>query len=375
MMRTVLSPFLLVFTLLLSTIGSYIGWRLAEGPLEWAALLLVGFLLMLFPVLHWRGRSPTAKTPLFGHVLQLVSYVVMGLMSWLLVVAVVRDLFLLPTLAFAGSERASELAAHTRGVPAFLLALFLNGLGVLQAFRGLRVREVKVRVPGLPPSLEGLRIVQISDLHIGPTIRRGYVQKVAEMARNLGPDLTVLTGDIVDGSVPELREHAAPLAGLSPPGHVFLSPGNHDYYSDLPSWLPEFGRLGCEVLMNRGRMVRVRGQDIWVGGVTDPVSKQKPDAAEAMRGGERAVFRLLLSHRPELAEAAEAAGFQLQLSGHTHGGQFFPWTLVAKRFHRFYLGLMKQKEMWVYVSPGTGTWGPPVRVGTTPEVTLLELRA
>jgi predicted MPP superfamily phosphohydrolase len=373
--RTLLAPFVLVFTALLVSIGSYIGLRLASSPLDWAGIVMIGILLLLFPLVHWKSRLEGAKEPSsLRTLLQVAGFLSMGLMSWLLVVAVARDILLLVLWLLKGAETVSAFSAQTKGFPALLAAFLLTVLGAFRALRGLRVKNVLVKIPGLPESLRGLRIAQISDLHIGPTIRRAYVQGVVNRISTLAPDLTVLTGDIVDGHVGELEAHAAPLALLEPRGRVFFSPGNHDYYSGLTEWKPELEKLGLQVLLNRGELVKLSGRaDIWVGGVTDPVAGQKPDAASAMKGGEKADFRLLLSHRPELAEAAEKAGFQLQLSGHTHGGQFFPWTLVAKRFHEFYQGLMKQKEMWIYVSPGTGSWGPPIRLGTTPEISLIEL--
>lgn len=372
-MRTLLAPFVLVFTALLTLIGSYIGLRLASGAVEWAGIFLTALLLLLFPLVHWKSRVKELEPSRARVFLQVLGFAAMGLMSWLLVVTVARDLFLLFTWLLAGNEKALLVSAQTKGWPALLTAALLLSLGAFRALRGPRVKIVSVPIEDLPASLSGFKIAQISDLHIGPTIGRAYVSKVVEMVARLEPDLTVLTGDIVDGSVAELRAHSAPLASLLPKGKVFFSPGNHDYYSGFSAWRPELERLGMTVLENRGQLLQRGDTSIWVGGVTDPVSSEKPDAAAAARGGERAGLRLLLSHRPELAEAAEKAGFHLQLSGHTHGGQFFPWTYVARRFHQFYLGLMRQEKMWIYVSPGTGSWGPPVRLGTTPEVSLIEL--
>jgi len=373
-MRALLSPFVLVFTSLLLGIGSYIGFRLATGPVEWAGIIMIGALLLLFPLVHWKSRTKGALEPSrLRTLLQVLGFVSMGLMSWLLVVAVTRDLVLLLLWTAQLTEKAATVSAQTKGLPALVVAFFLTLLGAFRALRGPRVKRVAVSIPGLPQSLRGLKIAQISDLHIGPTIRRSYVTHVVEMVASLAPDLTVLTGDIVDGGVKELEAHSEPLSKLGPKGSVFFSPGNHDYYSGFYEWQPALEQLGMKVLLNRGELVKFGTGSVWVAGVTDPVASQKPDAIAASLGGEKADFRLLLSHRPELAEAAEKAGFHLQLSGHTHGGQFFPWTYVAKRFHEFYLGLMKQGTMWVYVSPGTGSWGPPIRLGTTPEVTLVTL--
>jgi predicted MPP superfamily phosphohydrolase len=125
-------------------------------------------------------------------------------------------------------------------------------------------------------------------------------------------------------------------------------------------------------------MVEVRGAKFWMGGVTDPAAVQTglgaaPDTNLALTGGENADLKILLSHRPHLVADAARSGFHLQLSGHTHGGQFFPWTYVVRFAHTYFLGLMRHEQTWIYVSPGTGSWGPPLRLGTTPELTKLHL--
>lgn len=250
--------------------------------------------------------------------------------------------------------------------------------GIIVARTGPRVHEVKVRMENLPQELEGLKIAQISDLHIGPTIGQEYVERVAQLVEEMNPDLTVLTGDIVDGNIENFREALQPFAKLAPKGRVYFSPGNHEYYWDIHLWLEEFSKLGFRILMNQGEALHLRGKKIWVGGVTDPAASQTklgnaPSASQAGQGSQGADFKLLLSHRPDVAADAKKAGFNLQLSGHTHGGQFFPWTIVVKFVHKYVVGLFQDGPFQIYVSPGTGTWGPPIRVGTTPELTCLVL--
>lgn len=352
--------FLLVFSALLLTITAYTGWRLADSAWQWVGLGVLASLLLLFPLLHWRERGAAAEPS--SHGLQIVSFVSMGLFSWLFVVALFRDLALLAFTLF--TDRAAALATATKGNPSMLAAIGFTIVGMIWASRGLRLKKVKV--PGFPP---GLKVVQLSDLHVGPTLGLRYVKRVVAMVKQAAPDITVLTGDIVDGDIRLLRQALAPLAGL--PGKVFFVPGNHEYYWRFPEWAGELEKLGFTILINRGE----RAGKAWVGGVPDTMLTGTPDAPNAeaaARGAGKEDYRILLSHRPDLVEAAEKAGFHLQLSGHTHGGQFFPWTFVGKYFHVYYLGLMRHKDTWVYVSPGTGTWGPPVRLGTTPEVTLLE---
>jgi predicted MPP superfamily phosphohydrolase len=167
------------------------------------------------------------------------------------------------------------------------------------------------------------------------------------------------------------------LGRLIPKGKIYYVPGNHEYYWSFDQVIPELKRLGIRVLLNQGELLSHNETPIWVGGVTDPAAEssggEAPNVNQAAQGSESAKFKLFLSHRPDYAPLASKVGFNLQLSGHTHGGQFFPWTYVGKLFHRFYIGLMKFESMWIYVSPGTGTWGPPIRIGTTPEVTCIQL--
>jgi predicted MPP superfamily phosphohydrolase len=236
-------------------------------------------------------------------------------------------------------------------------------------------------VDGLAPDLDGLRIVQISDLHVGPTMRLAYVQRVVDMTNALAPDLIALTGDIVDGAVARLAPQVAPLEALTAGQRAFFVLGNHDYYSGAAPWTAHFEAMGFRVLRNAHVSIERGAARLVVGGVidfaarmSDPEARPRPDLA--IDGDARPAFRLLLAHNPKIAPLAEQAGFDLHLSGHTHGGQFFPWTLVIRWVHKPHaVGLSRRGRLWVYVSAGTGTWGPPVRLGTRPELTLLRIVA
>jgi predicted MPP superfamily phosphohydrolase len=244
------------------------------------------------------------------------------------------------------------------------------------------VRRVDIPIEGLDERLDGVRIVQISDLHVGQSIGLRYVSRVARMANELQPDLVALTGDLVDGSVARLAADIAPLGKLSAPGGVFFITGNHEYYSGAPEWIEHFRKFGWRVLLNEHAIVSLRGARLLVGGVVDPAARMsagpinvpRPDLAAGK--DETVALRILLAHNPKLAPLGEAAGFDLQLSGHTHAGQFFPWTLAVRLIHAPHAaGLSKSGRMWVYVSAGTGSWGPPVRLGSTTELTLIRLIA
>lgn len=373
-MRRLYSRFALTLTLVLALVYAYLAWRLT-ATLPARLLLALPFVLVwIVPLRYWGDRREHRGA--IDEALHYAGYVAMGWLSFALLLSLARDL-LLPLLAW---QPALHQLLLDHGPALVLLgSLLALACGSLAALRGPVVQEVAVPVAGLDPALEGFRIAQVSDLHIGPTIGRAYVERVVQMVNALEPDLVALTGDIVDGPVARLKADTAPLAALQPEGRVFFVPGNHEVYAGLRQWGAHFGTLGIQVLVNSHALVEQVTACIVVGGVSDPSMVQldeslRPDARRAAAPAAGRAFRLLLSHHPKLAADAEAAGFDLQLSGHTHGGQFFPWTLAVRRIHADSpLGLSRRGRLWVYVSAGTGSWGPPLRLGTQTEVTLLRL--
>ena len=306
----------------------------------------------------------------------------MGLFSSVLMLTVVRDVLILALYLAAllgGSHTAVGwfISISAPAVP--MLAVLLNLFGFYIARRKAPVKDVSIPVPGLDPALEGFTIVQITDLHIGPTIKGGYVGRIVAAVNALKPDLIAVTGDLVDGSVPHLLQDVRPLDGLSARHGAYFVTGNHEYYSGADPWIAEFRKLGLDVLMNEHRVVEHDGARAIVAGVTDyngghfgPLHASDP--AKAIAGAPEDVpFRLLLAHQPRSAAAASAAGFTLQLSGHTHGGQFFPWNFFVRLQQPLVHGLARLGDLWVYTSRGTGYWGPPLRLGSPSEITRLRL--
>jgi len=351
----------------------YLGARLAGQSWGWALLAVPFLFVWLLPVLYWRRGRQAARVS--DQALQIASYVAMAVLSFLLVLSLLRDLLLAGLMA-AGSAALPIVQGPAGAYAVVGLALFLTALGMLEALTGPRLKEVEVKVKDLPEALQGLRIAQISDLHVGPTIGERYVRRVVRRTNALSPDAVMLTGDIIDGPLSRHTHMVEPMAALTPAGRVYFVTGNHEYYWDAPAWLVRFRELGWDVLANSSASFTKDGAEVFVGGIVDPAERSRanglgPDVQAAARGANGAALKILLAHQPQAAGEAEAAGFHLQLSGHTHGGQFFPWTLVVRYFHRHYHGLSRAGRMWVYVSPGTGTWGPPVRLGTRPEVTLI----
>ncbi len=370
-MKRLLQPFVVVVTLLLAAAYAYTAARLASGP--WAlGLLAIPFMLIwVVPVLYW-SRDRDREESRLDDVAHQASYLSMAWVSFVLVLTLARDVALFVTLELP-FEGAHAVVAQA-GVPAVLvLSIVAVGIGALTALSGPGVEEVEVRLPGLHPDLDGLRIVQISDLHVGRTIRRRYVERTVGRARALAPDLVALTGDLVDGPVDRLAPDVAPLAALAQGGRAFFVLGNHDCYSGAGAWISHFRAMGMRVLLNEYELIRKGDATLLVGGIVDPAYRaQRP--AISLDAAPRADFRLLLAHNPKLAPLGARAGFDLQLSGHTHAGQFFPWTLAVRLVHAPHVaGLSREGRMQVYVSAGTGSWGPPVRFGTSPEITLIRL--
>lgn len=230
----------------------------------------------------------------------------------------------------------------------------------------------------LPDAFHGFRIAQISDLHVGPLIRKAYVENVVQLTRAANPDLIALTGDFSDGSARHLRDDIWPLSKLEAPYGKFFVTGNHDYYWDPAGWLKLHQEMGARLLINEHMVIEKSGDKLVLAGVTDisagsgfPGHSSDPHAA--VKGAPPGVPKILLAHQPASYKEAYAAGFDLQLSGHTHAGQFFPWSVVVKLAQKYYKGLNRHENMWVYVNRGTGFWGPPIRFGVPAEITIVKL--
>jgi hypothetical protein len=251
----------------------------------------------------------------------------------------------------------------------------LSALGLREALGALRVKELEVKLKGLPAALAGLRLVQISDVHVGPLLHKEWLTRVVERIGALKPDLVVITGDLVDGSVEQLREHVAPLASLqrSAPRGVFFVSGNHDYYSGADEWSAHLSTLGVRPLRNE-RVEVAPGLDLaGIDDLTDPGSRSGRNLTRALEGRDPQRPVVLLAHQPKQFLQAAQLGVDLTLSGHTHGGQIFPFTWLVRLVQPFVAGLHAVGASQLYVSRGTGFWGPPLRLAAPAEITLLKL--
>lgn len=258
-------------------------------------------------------------------------------------------------------------------------SLTLGGVGLYLGRRKPMVSTVVIPVPGLPEALNGFRIAQITDIHLSATLKGDWLLPVVEAVNALDPHIIALTGDLVDGTVDRLKNDVLPLTRLTPCLGKFFVTGNHEYYSGVSAWVKKMKTLGFDVLLNEHRVVEQDGAKVLVAGVTDfrggDFSPEHiSDPGKAMKGAPETDVKILLAHQPKSVFAAEKAGFDLQISGHTHAGQFFPWKWAVYLDQPYVEGLHRHGEMYIYVSRGTGYWGPPMRLGSPSEITLMVLR-
>ncbi len=369
--------------LLLILFHLYIGVRILPDLGLGPPGVVVGSVLLAFSaVVIPLGFRPRRNANGSRRFIMWAGLVAMGAFSTLFVLTVVRDVLLLVVLTL-DALHAARLPIQTivrdsaLAVPAFTFVFTV--IGYYNARRVAAIRHVDVPIEALPESLDGFTIAQISDLHVGPTIGQRHVEAIVDAVNALEADMIAITGDLVDGSVRQLAEHTAPLARLSARHGTFFVTGNHEYYSGAAAWIRELRRLGVCVLLNEHVVLEHEGAAIVIAGVTDYSAHHFDDAHRsdpraALDGAPaHATAKVLLAHQPRSAVAAAAAGFHLQLSGHTHGGQFLPWNWFVRFQQPFTAGLARLGKLWVYTSRGTGYWGPPKRLGAPSEITRLRL--
>ena len=328
--------------------------RFSFGPdaLHWFSLIFFGFVSILFFLL------------LISEILQFVY-------------KITKKLFLKRGASRETDERKRHLFRSLVNSSILVSASGSTLLGVRTARRTPEVSHVEIPIENLHPDLVGFSIVQFSDLHVGPTIRRGFVDRAVKIINDLRPDLITFTGDIADGMPKDLSADVEPLRKLKARLGKFYITGNHEYYWDAPGWIEKAKELGFTALPNAHRILKHGRAKIMIAGVNDrKAGRILPDHASdpkaAIKGAPECDLSILLAHRPNSVYDAIDLGFDLQLSGHTHGGQFWPWNMFIGLAHAFSAGLGKYKNrMWVYVNRGTGYWGPPIRTGVPPEITKL----
>jgi predicted MPP superfamily phosphohydrolase len=364
----------------------YFGARLfADAP--WRRCfrrLLVAHWIVLPAAMVFALRAP-ASTRAWSVPLAHLTFFDVGLCLLLVAALALRD----TVLAFAWliARPAAEPSARRRWIRRALdLAVVSTAGGMSLVGYGLAlarpfVRRVRVPVGAgrLRAGARPLRVVQVSDLHVGPTIRRAYVAALVDAVNALDGDVVVLTGDLVDGFVAQLGAEVAPLGGLRARRGVYFVTGNHEYFYRADEWVAALRALGITVLSNRYVIFEHEGATVVLAGLDDPNAGPADDRhaalAAAMVDAPAGALRVLLAHRPTDAYEAARRGYDVQLSGHLHGGQFIPLTWLLRLTEPFVAGLYRHGGLWLYVNRGAGYWGPPNRLGARQEIAVLEIAA
>jgi predicted MPP superfamily phosphohydrolase len=385
--------FVTVVLLALLLLNGYLWWRLVRSTTRpgrvrrgsTAVLVVLGLLPAV--AVGLRGTLPRhAAVPL-----DWVAYSWLGIAFYLFLALLVLEpvrLLLRPWTrrgqegtAGVGDDGRRLFLARGLAVTAGAVALATAGTGASIANSAPVVRRVPITLPRLDPALDGLRVVTFSDAHLSATFGGRRFERLVEIVNGQRPDVVAIVGDLVDGSVDELREDVAPLADLVSEQGVFFVTGNHEYFVDTRAWLRHLPTLGVEVLHNERVPIRRGTASFDLAGIDDRtaassgVPGQGADLDAALDGRDDSTPVVLLAHQPVMVEQARAAGVDLQLSGHTHGGQLWPFDYVIRLDQPVVQGYRRFGDTQLYVTAGAGYWGPPMRVGARPEVTVVELRA
>ncbi len=376
----------MIIHLIPGLICAYVLWRFIWPlPVRLGSKWLLGVVILLVSQHHLIGRTffGTLASPE-------MPFAVLVVLGWLFCAYILLAVFLL----FKDAAAILFLLLHKLGIgfsfsfPAartsvIMLgsALALSGFGVLQAVRVPDVRTVEIVLPRLPVELDGFRLVQLTDLHVSRLYQTPWVKAVVEKTNALNPDLILITGDLIDGTPQDRADDVFPLRALKARLGVFAIPGNHEYYAEYRQWLSAFADLGLRMLLNEHALIAEKGQTLVIAGVTDRTAARigapMLDVHAALAGAPKDAVTVLMDHQPRNARINAGTGVDLQLSGHTHGGQVLGLHLVTRYANDgFVSGIYQVDNMQLYVSRGAGLWpGFPIRLGVPSEITEIVLRS
>jgi len=379
-----------IANIILILLNSYVVSRLARhlpiNNYKFSFLLIVLSITAVQDIVHLKPKQLQVFEQFFNSekvifLIYQASYLLFGIMTSLFIYILIMDIIGIILKLSVSSTSSLYVCFGKFYLTIISMSVLITIIGgVIEVVKGPIIEEVEIPIKNLPVSFDNFRIIQISDLHVGKIIKRNYVLNVVNIANSLDPNLIVLTGDFVDGSVQELRNDISPLGQLKSSHGIFFVTGNHEYYSGVDQWIKLFTNFGIKVLSNEYVLIKHMNEHVILAGVTDysTIRTQSPDASspsKALLGAPKDLVKVLLAHQPASYIEAHKAGYNLQLSGHTHAGQYFPFTILIRFFHRYYKGLNYHEGMWIYINRGTGYWGPPLRLGAPPEITLIKLKS
>lgn len=383
--------FFLIATLVVAGLHFYLWSRLVRAPGWPAPWTVVGTLFfVLMTILLLTGMPLMRSLPrAWASPLAWVIFAWMGLGFLLTMTTLATDFARWAGLGwdrfFAARstldpQRREVLFRGAAGL-ATISAVGLAGMGLRNGLGRVGIKEVSIPLPRLPEALSGYTIVQLTDIHVGPTIGKGFIEEIVAQTNALQPDAVVITGDLVDGSVEQLGEHVAPLGGLKARQGVFFVTGNHEYYSGADAWIAFLEGIGIRVLRNERVALGDGEHSFDLAGIDDFQADRfgydhGPNLSKAVAGRDPTKALVLLAHQPKAIEEAAQKGVGLQISGHTHGGQIWPFSGLVNLVQPYLAGLHRHSaDTWIYVSRGTGFWGPPMRLGAPAEISKLVLQA
>ena len=377
--------FFIFFSTVLLSVYSYVGWRFlwtlqTPSLYKYSTLiiLILFYCLTIITFIFYFNKIENYITQIIAW----LGYAGLGIVSLLFFIQVGTDLLLLAQSLLTKSHSFDPHRRAFLGLSAKTIVGGIAGVGAIwgmsQALKEPVIKRVEIKIKGLPESLKGFRMAQITDLHVGSMITGKFVERVTKKIQKLNADMLFFTGDAADGSVQSYGKHLNSLTEIHPKYGKYFVTGNHEYYSDMNGWLQLIEGLGFKILVNESQNIIVNDATIMITGIPDRSGRHfssfhKTDMEKAVGGMNSSDLKILLAHQPGDVEHATKYEFDLQLSGHTHGGQYFPFSLLVQMAHPFLKGLHKRENTWVYINQGTGYWGPPLRIGTEPEITEIVL--
>jgi uncharacterized protein len=377
--------FFIIFSSVLFILYFYTGWNSIYpnqySTIQNSGLWFLCFIFYLLPITTFYFKINKIESQILD-LYTWVGYLSLGICSILFFTFLLLDIFtlslnLVSTKSNFNPNRKAFLGLSIKSLLAGFGGIF-SVYGIVNGIQKPKTITQKIKFINLPKDLNQFKIAHISDLHIGSQIKSDMVIDVVNKINKIKPDIIVFTGDAADGSVESYGKELNPFKKLkSKYGNYFVT-GNHEYYSDLKGWLNKITNVGFKILINESNVIQIGKNKLLVSGIPDRSAKHyikshQTNMTKTLGKSSKIDFKILLAHQPKDIEYAIKYKYDLQLSGHTHGGQYYPFSFLVQLAHPFLKGLHKKGETQIYINQGTGYWGPSIRIGTVPEITEIIL--